>query len=100
MQKARVVPKPDFAGRYPQAMPTHVAVWTKAGKEYVKQVDYPLGHPKNRMSDHEVEDKFRMLAAGQLRQACVQKVLDFVWKLDQAKDISVLMPFLNRTRRV
>ena len=34
---------------------------------------HPLGHPKNRMSDHEVEDKFRRLAAGKLGPSAHEK---------------------------
>lgn len=99
MQKVRVVQQPEFVGRYPQAMPTRITVRTKAGKDYVKRVDYPLGHPRNRMSDHEVEDKFRRLAAGKLDRTRAKKVIDSVWKLDQHKDISVLMPLLMMNRR-
>ena len=80
-------------------MPTRITVRTNAGKDYVKQMDYPLGHPRNRMSDHEVEDKFRRLAAGKLDRARMKKVIDFVWKLDQLKDISALMPLLKMNRR-
>ena len=99
IQNVRVVPLPEFAGRYPLAMPTRITVRTKAGNNYVKQVDYPLGHPKNRMSDHEVEDKFRRLAAGKLDRARMKQVIDLVWKLDQLKDISTLMPLLKLTGR-
>ena len=99
MQKVRVVLQPEFVGRYPHAMPTRITVRTKAGKDYANQVDYPLGHPKNRMSDHEIEKKFRRLAAGTLDRARMKKVIDLVWKLDQLKDISALMPLLKRTGR-
>jgi 2-methylcitrate dehydratase len=99
MQKVRVVQQPEFVGRYPQAMPTRITVRTNAGKDYVKQVDYPIGHPKNRMSDHEVEDKFRRLAAGKLDRTRAKKVIDSVWKLDQLKDISAVMPLLKMNRR-
>ena len=99
MQKVRVIPQPDLVGCYPQAMPTRLTVRTKAGKAYVKQVDYPLGHPKNRMADHEVEDKFCRLAAGKLDRGRMNKVIDSVWKLDQTKDINALMPLLKMNRR-
>jgi len=99
IQKVRVVPQPELVDRYPQAMPTRLTVRTKAGKDYAKQVDYPLGHPKNRMSDHEVEGKFRRLAAGKLDRARMKKVIDLVWRLDQLKDISALMPLLKMNRR-
>jgi 2-methylcitrate dehydratase len=95
IQKVRVVPQPEFVGRYPQAMPTRLTVRTRAGKDYVKQVDYPLGHPKNPMSDHEIEEKFRLLAAGKLDRVRIQKVIDSVWRLDQLRDIGVLMPLLK-----
>ena len=99
MQKLRVVPQPEFVGRYPQAMPTRITVRTKAGNTYVQQVDYPLGHPKNPMSDHEVEDKFRLLATGKRDRKRVNKVIDVVWKLDQLKDVSALMPLLKINRK-
>jgi 2-methylcitrate dehydratase len=98
MQKVRVVAQPEFVGRYPQAMPTRITVRTKAGKEFVKQVDYPIGHPKNPMSDHEVEEKFCRLVAGRLDRARTKKVIDVVWKLDQLEDISALMLLLKMNR--
>jgi 2-methylcitrate dehydratase len=95
MQKVRVVAQPEFVGRYPETMATRVTVRTKAGNKYVKQVDYPLGHPKNRMSDQEIEDKFRRLTAGKLNRARMNKVIDVVWKLDRLKDVGTLMPLLK-----
>jgi 2-methylcitrate dehydratase len=97
--KIRVVPQSEFAGCYPQAMPTRLTVRTKTGKEYVKEAHYPLGHPKNPMSDHEIEDKFRLLTVGKLDRARMKKVIDVVWKLDQLKDISSLMPLLKINQR-
>jgi 2-methylcitrate dehydratase len=99
MQKVRVTQQPEFGGRYPRAMPTRITVRTKAGKDYVKQVDYPLGHPTNPMSDHEVEDKFHLLAAGKLDRARRKKVIDLVWNLEQVQDIRALIPLLKMNRR-
>lgn len=95
MQKVRVVEREEFAGWYPQAMPTRVTVRTAAGKEYAKQIDFPLGHPRNPMSDREVEEKFRHLSAGKLDRARAGKVIDLVWRLDKLKDIGTLMPLLK-----
>ncbi len=99
MQKVRVVPQPEFVGRYPETMATRITVRTKEGKHYVKQVDYPLGHPQHRMSDQQVEDKFRRLATGKLDRARMQKVIDMVWQLDRLKDVGALMPLLKVNRR-
>jgi 2-methylcitrate dehydratase len=98
MQRVRVVAPPDFVGRYPQAIPTRVTVRIRSGKEYLQQVDYPLGHPRNPMSDHDVEDKFRRLVAGELDRTRARKVIDLVWHLDEVKDISTLMPLLRAKR--
>ncbi|MDZ4854224.1 MAG: MmgE/PrpD family protein [Nitrospirota bacterium] len=99
MQKVRVVPQPEFVDRYPETMATRITVRTKEGKHYVKQVDYPLGHPQHRMSDQQVEDKFRRLATGKLDRARMQKVIDMVWQLDRLKDVGALMPLLKVNRR-
>jgi 2-methylcitrate dehydratase len=99
VQRVRVVEQEEFAGRYPLAMPTRVTVRTAAGKEYVKQVDFPLGHPRNPMSDREVEEKFRRLAAGKLDRVGAGKVIDMVWRLDTVKDIGALMPLLKIVTR-
>jgi len=95
MQKVRVVAQPEFVGWYPQAMPTRITVRTGAGKEYVKQVDFPLGHPRNPFSDREIEEKFRQLAAGKLDRARAGRVIEAVWALDGLKDIGALMPLLK-----
>lgn len=99
MQKIRVLPLPEFIGTYPRSMPTRIAVRTKAGKTYVHQADYPLGHPKNPMSDREVEDKFLMLVAGKMDRKRASKIMESVWKLDQLKDVGALMPLLKMKRR-
>jgi 2-methylcitrate dehydratase len=99
MQKVRVVAQPEFVGRYPETMATRITVRTQAGNNYVKQVDYPLGHPKNRMSDQEIEDKFCRLTAGKLNRARMNKVIDVVWKFDRLKDVGTLMPLLKVTGR-
>ncbi|MEO8338143.1 MAG: hypothetical protein ABI604_00320 [Nitrospirota bacterium] len=95
MQKVRVVPQPEFVDRYPGTMATRITVRTKAGNHYIHQVDYPLGHPQHRMSDQQVEDKFRQLATGKLDRARMQKVIDMVWTFDRLKDVGVLMPLLK-----
>lgn len=95
MQKIRVVELDEFRGWYPEAMPTRLAVRTASGKEYVKQVDHPLGHPRNPMSDREVEEKFRELSRGKLDRARAGKAIEQVWKLDAVKDVGTLMPLLR-----
>jgi 2-methylcitrate dehydratase len=98
MQKVRVVEQDDFIGWYPKAMPTRVTVRTTNGNEYVKQVDYPLGHPRHPLSDREIEEKFRGLTAGLFTRARAGRVIDMVWRLEELKDVGVLMPLLKVAR--
>jgi 2-methylcitrate dehydratase len=99
MQKVRITVLPDFNSLYPRAMPTRITVKTKAGRTYIKQIDYPLGHPRHPMGDHEVESKFRRLAVGKLKRERIKTLLDLMWKLDEIKDIGVLMPLLKTAGR-
>ena len=90
MQRVRVCPRQEFVGSYPQAMPTRLTVRTEAGRDYEVQVDHPLGHPKNPMTDQQVEEKFLSLVKGKLDKKQARTLLDLVWNLEQVKDISIL----------
>ena len=94
MQKVRVVRRPEFREQYPHAMPTRLTV-TASGKQYVQQQDYPLGHPRNPMSDQEVIDKFTLLTGGTLGSAQAQELTYLIWNLDTVEDVTVLMPLLK-----
>jgi 2-methylcitrate dehydratase len=95
MKKVRVVRQPEFVDRYPDAMPTRLTVTTESGKVYVRQVDVPSGHPRNPLSDGDMEAKFRRLASGRLDRAHIDRLIRFVWTLDQVEDIGALMPLLR-----
>lgn len=95
MKKIRVVRQPEFEGCYPKTMPTRITVKTEAGNTYVSQVDVPVGHPDNPMSDRSLEAKFRRLAAGRLDHRRIDRVIEFIWTLDRVEDIGTLMPLLR-----
>ena len=95
MKKIRVVPKPEFMGRYPRTMPTRITVKTETGKTYMSQVDVPVGHPGNPMSDGDLEAKFRGLIARRLSRSRIDRLVECIWKLDQVKDIGTLMTLLT-----
>ncbi|HWF62267.1 MAG TPA: MmgE/PrpD family protein [Nitrospira sp.] len=95
MKKIRVVQQSDFMGRYPKTMPTRITIKTEAQKTYMSQVDVPVGHPGNPMSDRDLEAKFRRLVGARLNRPRIDKLIEFVWSLDRVKDIGTLMPLLN-----
>ncbi len=77
--------------RVPEAMLCDLEVVTASGQRYSSQVAYHKGHYKNPLSDAEVEDKFRSLAVGPLTEAQADALLECLWRLDQASDLSELL---------
>jgi 2-methylcitrate dehydratase len=57
-------------------------------------VDYPKGHAKNPLNDSEVEEKFFALVEPAIGQKRAKKIVDLVWKLDQAENVGELMKAL------
>lgn len=95
MKKIHVVNLPEFERRYPATMPTRITVRTTNGNVYNRQIDHPLGHPSHPMSDREVEDKLRRLASRRVDRARMDRLIDFIWNLEQHKDIGTFMPLLR-----
>lgn len=95
IKKVRVVRQPEFVECYPQSMPSRITVKTEAGKTYMRQVDVPVGHPGNPMSDRDLEAKFRGLTAGRLSRSRIDRLVEFIWRLDRVGDIGALMPLLK-----
>jgi 2-methylcitrate dehydratase len=95
MKKIHVVKLPELEHRYPTTMPTRLTIRTSKGVTYSRQVDQPLGHPGHPLSDQEVEDKLRRLASRRITPAQITRLLDFVWTLEERKDIATLMPLLK-----
>ncbi len=91
MQKIKVIRDSKFTAEYPKGFPCLISVTTKAGKRYSMKVTYPKGHPKNPMTDREVEDKFRRLSRGVLSQNRIESILDRMWNLENLKDIRELI---------
>ncbi|WP_447978297.1 MmgE/PrpD family protein [Candidatus Nitrospira bockiana] len=99
MQRVKVVREAAFVDRYPAAMPTRVTVRTATGRSYTRQVEHPLGHPKNPMSDRELEEKFMALSVPVVGAAAATAVAETVWKFETLSDIGELMPLLKVSDR-
>jgi 2-methylcitrate dehydratase len=95
MKKIRVVREAAFLDRYPATMPTRITARTRDGKTYTRQVDLPLGHPGNPMTDQQLEVKFRRLVTRRLGRARTERVIRIVWRLEEMTNIGTLMPLLK-----
>jgi len=50
-----------------------------------------MGHAKNPLQDSQVEEKFRALVEPMVGNARARRIVDIVWKLDEAKNVDELM---------
>ncbi len=76
---------------YPDAVANIVHVELADGRRLTKRVDYPMGHAKNPLKDTQVERKFFALVKPELGETRAKKIVDLVWKLDEATNVDELM---------
>jgi len=88
----RITVKEDrtLTAAYPGSIPNRVTVKLDDGKALALQVDDPRGHPKNPMTEEEIERKFRLLTRSVLRESQIEKTLEFVRTIEKQSDVSVL----------
>ena len=81
----------------PDAVANIVHVDLADGRRLTKRIDYPRGHAKNPLEDSKVEEKFEVLVQPMLGRERARKILDMVWKLDEAKNVDELMKAVKMT---
>jgi 2-methylcitrate dehydratase len=97
VQRVKVVRNAELSAMYPDAVANIVTVTTTDGRTASARVDYPPGHAKNRLSDDQLLGKYHALADAILGEARAKAAADWVWKLDDASDVSQLMPLIEVT---
>ncbi len=95
LKKIAVVEDKALSAMYPEAVPNRITVTLSSGGTVSKQVDYHKGHPKNPMSDEDVENKFRALTRRHLSKNQAGRVLDAVWHLDKERNIGRVVSLLT-----
>ncbi len=87
---------PELSARYPASTPNRSEGTTRAGESAVREVEFPRGHSGNPMTDDEVEEKFRRLAAAEMPPQRQAEVLRRLWALEAAADLAPLLALLQR----
>lgn len=95
MRKVRVAEDPALTAQYPEGAPGRVSIRLRSGETLVSEIRYPRGHEKSPMSDAEVEDKFRDLAAPTLGAAGCERALQALWQLEHIKDAQEITALLR-----
>jgi 2-methylcitrate dehydratase len=87
---------PRLTALYPHdGMGNRVTVRLKSGGELSEEVLIPRGHPRNPMTDEEVEAKFRRLTRKKLEKKAGDRLLEVLWNLETVEDIAGLMRLLR-----
>jgi 2-methylcitrate dehydratase len=91
MQKIEIHPDKELDKLYPEANPFRIEVITRSGEKHLGEIDYGKGHPKNPMSDQEIEAKFRKLAEPIMKQSQMDKIIDRIWHFEEIRDLRELL---------
>jgi 2-methylcitrate dehydratase PrpD len=91
LENVKVERNGELSALYPDAVANIVHVELADGRRLTKRVDYPMGHAKNPLKDSQVEEKFNVLVEPMLGSERARKIVDIVWKLDEAKNVDELM---------
>ena len=94
LENVKVERNAELSALYPDGVANIVHIDLADGSRLTKRVDYPIGHAKNPLKDSQVEGKFNALVESVLGQERAKKILDLVWKLDEAKNVDELMQAL------
>src|SRR5437870_4281626 len=98
LENVNVERNAELSAMYPDAVANIVHVDLADGRRLTKRVDYPLGHAKNPLNDSQVEGKFFALVEPSIGQKRAGRIVDLVWKLDEAKNVDELMKALEMSK--
>ncbi len=95
MQKISVHRNAELSAQYPQAMPNEIRIQLGSGKIVQTRVSHARGHPKNPLTDGEVEAKFYSLVSGFLPDKKMAQIRAQVWNLEKVQALDSFLPMLN-----
>lgn len=96
LKKITVKEDSRLTALYPkEGMGNRVTVRLGSGATVTQEEIIPRGHPRNPMSDQEVEAKFRRLVRGKLSAGATARALKTLWNLDEVDDSGELLRLLR-----
>jgi 2-methylcitrate dehydratase len=91
MAKIRVEAKAEFEELFPALQPCEVSITTTDGKTHTQRMDYPMGDPRNPMTDAQMEAKFHALSKGVLSSDRIAAAEAAIHDAENAPTITELM---------
>src|SRR5581483_6180837 len=95
LEKVEVVADPEIEKVFPALQRVIVHIDTTDGRSFDKQLDYPKGDPRNRLTDQEIEEKFAALADGVLSEGAQKRVKEAIWNLERVGSVSDLIALME-----
>ena len=99
LRKVVVVADPEIEKVFPALQRVMVSIRTTDGGEFMTQLDYPKGDPRNPLSDQEVEEKFEALAEPILSPKARRRAIDAIWNLEKQVNVTELMRLFRVSRK-
>jgi len=94
LQKVAVARNAEMTAQYPESFPCRIDIKTKSGNVASKTVAFPKGHPRNGLTDGEIEGKFASLSGWCFSEKRRKDIVDAVWNLDGFRDLRSFMKLL------
>ena len=94
MARVSIEEDPEFTRSYSAEIGCRMELRTSSGQDLVASTSFPKGHPRNPLSDSEIEDKFRGLATGVLTEQQCDEALRLLWSLEGLSDLDELLDSL------
>ena len=91
MTKIKVKRNPEHNKQYPTSFPCLIEIKTKSGETFTETVTYPKGHPRNPLTDSELENKFNVLNNGLIKDDKLKEIIDNIWQLESLTNIGCFM---------
>ncbi len=99
LKKVVVVADKEIEKVFPSMQRVIVSIRTNDGTEFMTQLDYPKGDPRNPLSDREVEEKFEALAEPVLSKKARRKAIEAIWNLENQESVTELMRLFRVARK-
>ncbi len=91
MDRITISERASYTERYPESQPSTMTLTTRSGENVVEEAIYPKGHPRNPLSDTEVEEKFHRLAGPVLSEPARAKLVEQVGRLERLPDLGTIL---------
>jgi 2-methylcitrate dehydratase len=91
LRKIVVTADPDIEKVFPALQRVIVRIHTVDGREFMQQLDFPKGDPRNPLTDKEVQEKFEALAEPVMSREARRRAIDAIWNLEKQSSVTELM---------